>query len=48
MPWRLEQQIRPGVNFTNILRAAFRLTDPKSVKYTVSCQFFFALLKAAR
>ena len=44
---------RLGVNFTNILRAAFALVDPKSAKKTVKLSSFFALLgstsvKAAR
>jgi len=33
-----------GVNFTNVLRAAFTLTDPKSAKKTVKLSSFFALL----
>ncbi len=31
----------PGVNFTNILRAAFTLVDPKSVKNTVKSSVSF-------
>jgi len=43
----------PGVNFINILPAAFSLADPKSVKRTVNLTVFFvflgsALSKAAR
>ena len=46
-------QRRSGVNFTNVLRAAFALVDPKSAKKTVKLSSFFALLgstsvKAAR
>ncbi len=32
---------RPGVNFTNILQAAFTLVDPKSVKNTVQSSVSF-------
>ena len=44
---------RPGVNFTNILQAAFTRADPKSAKKTVKLSSFFALfgsghIKAAR
>jgi len=31
---------KPGVNFINILRAAFAQTEPKSVKRQSSCQSF--------
>jgi len=34
----------PGVNFTNILRAAFTTADPKSAKNTLKTSVFFALL----
>ena len=37
-----------GVNFTNILRAAFRHADPKSAKKTVRLSSFFALLGSGR
>ena len=37
----------PGVNFTNILRAAFTLADPKSAKRQVMLRSFFALLGSA-
>ena len=37
-------KLTSGVNFTNILCAAFMLTDPKSVKKTVNSSSFFALL----
>ena len=33
-----------GVNFTNVLRAAFTLTDPKSAKKLLNLTVFFALL----
>jgi len=33
-----------GVNFTNILRAAFTREDPKSIKIQSSYQYLFALL----
>jgi len=36
-----------GVNFTNVLRAAFTLKDPKSAKKTVKLSSFFALLGSA-
>ena len=37
-----------GVNFTNVLRAAFALVDPKSAKKTVKLSSFFVLLGSAR
>ena len=42
-----------GVNFTNVLQAAFALVDPKSAKKLLNLTVFFALLgfervKAAR
>ena len=36
-----------GVNFTNVLRAAFALVDTKSAKKTVRLNSFFALLGSA-
>ena len=36
-----------GVNFTNILRAAFMRKDPKSAKKLLNLTFFFALLGSA-
>ena len=44
---------RPGVNFTNVLRAAFTPADPKSGKKLLNLTVFFALsgsasVKAAR
>jgi len=33
-----------GVNFTNVLRTAFTLVYPESVKNTVKSQVFFELL----
>jgi hypothetical protein len=46
-------KLTAGVNFTNILRAAFTCTNPKSIKKTDGLTVFFALLgstngKAAR
>jgi len=46
-------KLTPGVNFINVLRAAFTRADPKSVKFQLSCQYHFTLLgsthtKAAR
>jgi len=43
----------PGVNFINVLQAAFTQTDPKSAKELLDLTVFFALLgflcvKAAR
>jgi len=40
-------KLRPGVNFTNILPAAFTRRDIKSVKIQSSYQYFFALLGSA-
>jgi len=37
-----------GVNFTNLLHAAFMLIDPKSAKNTVKPSVIFALLGSAR
>ena len=39
---------RPWVNFTNILWAAFTLTDPKSAIKQLGLTVFFALLGSAR
>jgi hypothetical protein len=33
--------LRAGVNFTNIIRAAFTQADPKSAKKTVKLSVFF-------
>jgi len=33
-----------GVNFTNLICAAFTLADPKSIKNQLSCQYLFTLL----
>jgi len=38
---------QPGVDFTNILRAAFASADPKSAKKTVKLSVFFVLLGSA-
>jgi len=35
-------------NFTNVLRAAFILKDPNSIKIMSSCQYIFVLLGSAR
>jgi len=37
----------PGVNFINVLWAAFTLRDPKSIKIQSSCQYLFVLLRSA-
>jgi len=42
----LENQ-RVGVNFINVLRAAFTQPDPKSAKNTIKLSVFFALLGSA-
>ncbi len=39
--------LRRGVNFINILPAAFMHADPKSAKNTVKLSIFFALLGSA-
>jgi len=38
----------PGVNFTNILRAAFKCKDPKSAKRQSHHQYLLALLGSTR
>jgi len=40
--------LRAGVNFINVLRAAFTGADLKSVKKTVKLSVFFALSGSAR
>ena len=40
--------VRPGVNFTNVLRPAFTHTDPKSAIKLLNLTVFFALLGSAR
>jgi len=37
-------KLTPGVNFINIIWAAFMCTDPKSTKYTDNLTVLFALL----
>jgi len=37
-------KLTPGVNFTNILCAAFTREDPKSTKKTAGLTVFFSLL----
>ena len=44
---KLKLREKQGVNFTNILRAAFMRTEPKSAKKTVNLSSFFALLGSA-
>ena len=39
---------KTGVNFINILRAAFMLADPKSAKKLLDLTVFFELLGSAR
>ena len=38
----------PGVNFTNVLQAAFTLADPKSAKKSLKLSSFIALLGSVR
>jgi len=38
---------RPGLNFINVLQAAFTQADLKSIKIQSSCQCLFALLGSA-
>ncbi len=45
MPYNI---FRHGVNFSNVLRTAFTLADPKSAKKTVKLSVFFALSGSAR
>jgi len=40
--------LMPGVNFINVLQAAFTSADPKSAKKTVKLSVFFALSGSAR
>jgi hypothetical protein len=37
-------KLTPGVNFTNILHAAFTCADPKGAKETDGLNVFFAVL----
>jgi len=39
------KRLTPWVNFTNIIRAAFMLADPKSVKITVQVMSHFCAKK---
>ncbi len=39
---------RPGVNFINVLQAAFTQADPKRVKKTVNLSVFFTLSGSVR
>jgi hypothetical protein len=43
----LDQFTLPGVNFTNVLQAAFTLADPESAKKLLDLTVFFALLVSA-
>ena len=36
-----KKKMKPGVNFTNVLQAAFICTDPNSAKKTVKSSSFF-------
>ena len=52
-PYFVNKRYTPGVNFTNILQAAFTRADPKSAKKLLNLTVFFALsgsagVKAAR
>jgi hypothetical protein len=38
----------PGVNFINILQAAFTNADPESVTIQLNCQYLFALFRSER
>ncbi len=40
--------MKPGVNFINVLHAAFTLADPESVKFQLSCQYLFVVLGSVR
>jgi len=39
--WKMLMKLSPGVNFINILRTAFALSDPKSIKNTVDSSVSF-------
>jgi len=41
-------KLTPGVNFINVLLAAFTRADPESVKFQLSHQYHFMLLGSAR
>jgi len=38
-------RVSPGVNFINVLRAAFTLVDPESAKRTDNLSVFFIILE---
>jgi hypothetical protein len=40
-------KLRSGVNFINVLRAAFTLVDPESIKKIENLTVFFTLLESA-
>ncbi len=44
----LKLYLRSGVNFINVVRAAFLHADAKSAKKTVKLSVFFALLGSVR
>jgi hypothetical protein len=44
----VSEAARPGVNFINVLREAFMLTDPESARKTVKLSVFFVLLESER
>ena len=48
LPTKSRREPVAGVNFTNILQAAFTPADPKSAKKTVKFSSFIALLGSAR
>jgi len=39
--WKMLMKLTPGLNFINVLRTAFTLTDPESVKDTDDLTVFF-------
>ena len=45
---RMHCVLSAGVNFTNVLRAAFTRADPKSAKKLLNLTVFFALLGSLR
>ncbi len=44
---KISNNFSPGVNFVNVLQAAFERTNPKSVKKTDNLTVFFALFGSA-
>ena len=47
MEWNCKKEGRLGINFTNVLRAAFTFADPESAKKLLNLTVFFALLVSA-